>query len=245
MLLDAGSTLILMLLIFFGTGVSAFAGFAGLGGAGAVLLHVLPPQHVIPLIMLCSIATQASCLFYLRPSINWRMMAKMAAGGLTGLPIALHVLPMMDGSLFRLGFGWLLVAYACYMLLSMSAQPVSTHVLRQSSVPLVGFAGGLVGGMTAMPGAVPTLWCDLHGVSRLEQRGIVQPFMLVIQVAAILLLWQAPDSDVIYWNTFAIVLPAVAAGTWVGLTLFRQVDGLGFRRAVLVLLMLSGATLIF
>jgi hypothetical protein len=49
--------------------------------------------------------------------------------------------------------------------------------------------------MTAMPGAVPTLWCDLHGVPRLEQRGIVQPFMLVIPVAAILLLLQAPDSD--------------------------------------------------
>jgi len=43
---------------------------------------------------------------------------------------------------------------------------------------LVGFAGGLVGGLTAMSGAVPTLWCDLHGLSQLEQRGIVQPFML-------------------------------------------------------------------
>jgi uncharacterized protein len=123
MLSDVGSTFILMLLIFFGTGVSAFAGFAGLGGAGAILLHVLPPQQVIPLIMLCSIATQTSCLIYLRPSINWRMMTNMAAGGLTGLPIALYVLPIVDGSLFRLGFGWILVAYACYMLLSMSIRP--------------------------------------------------------------------------------------------------------------------------
>jgi hypothetical protein len=68
----------------------------------------------------------------------------------------------------------------------------------------VGFACGLVGGMTAMPGAVPTLWCDLHGVPRLEQRGIVQPFMLVIPVAAILLLLQAPDSDAPYWNTWPL-----------------------------------------
>jgi uncharacterized membrane protein YfcA len=95
-----------------------------------------------------------------------------------------------------------------------------------------------------MPGAVPTLWCDLHGVSRLEQRGIVQPFMLVIQVAAILLLLQAPAGDTPYWGTFILVLPAVAAGTWIGLRMFRQVDGCGFRKAVLVLLMLSGATLI-
>jgi uncharacterized protein len=98
--------------------------------------------------------------------------------------------------------------------------------------------------MTAMPGAVPTLWCDLHGVSRLEQRGIVQPFMLVIQVAAILLMLQAPAGDTLYWGTFILVLPAVVAGTWIGLRLFGQVDGCGFRKAVLVLLMLSGATLI-
>jgi uncharacterized protein len=27
---------------------------------------------------------------------------------------------------------------------------------------LVGFGGGLIGGLTAMPSALPTIWCDMH-----------------------------------------------------------------------------------
>jgi hypothetical protein len=81
MLLEIASILVTGAIIFLGTAVSAFA---GLGGAGAILLHVLPPQHVIPLIMLCSIATQASCLFCLRPQINWILLFSLAAGGLCG-----------------------------------------------------------------------------------------------------------------------------------------------------------------
>src|SRR4029453_3926971 len=35
--------------------------------------------------------------------------------------------------------------------------------------------------LTAMPSAVPTLWCDLRGLSKDQQRGIVQPFMVAMQ----------------------------------------------------------------
>jgi len=41
---------------------------------------------------------------------------------------------------------------------------------------VVGFGGGLVGGLTAMPGAVPTIWCDLRGLPKDQQRGLVQPY---------------------------------------------------------------------
>jgi uncharacterized membrane protein YfcA len=244
MLLDVGSVLILMALIFFGTVVSAFAGFAGLGGAGAILLHVLPPQHVIPLIMLCSIATQASCLLYLRPHVNWRLMAGLVTGGLMGLPIALHTLPHVNSSAFRQGFGWLLIAYSSYTLVSSHIRPPSVRAMRLSAVPFVGFAGGLIGGMTGMPGAVPTVWCDLHGVTRFEQRGIVQPFMLVTQIVAILVMLQSPSYGAPFWNTFVIALPAIASGIWIGLKLFKQVEARHFQKAILILLTLSGATLI-
>jgi len=39
-------------------------------------------------------------------------------------------------------------------------------------------------------------------------------------------------------------LPAVLAGTWAGLKLYGKLDETGFRRVVLVLLLISGASLI-
>jgi len=170
-------------------------------------------------------------------------MMSLVAGGLLGLPGALYALANLDPSVFRQGFGCLLLAYGLYMLVSSYLKPWRARVIRLSTVSLVGFAGGVVGGMTAMPGAVPTLWCDLHGISRVEQRGIVQPFMLVTQIAAVLLLLRQPADTAPYWTTFALVLPAVAAGTWFGLWLFTQADARVHRRTILVLLTLSGGSL--
>jgi uncharacterized membrane protein YfcA len=42
---------------------------------------------------------------------------------------------------------------------------------------------------------------------------------------------------------FVIGLPALFAGTWLGLKLFGRLDETGFRKVVLVLLLLSGAVL--
>jgi len=43
---------------------------------------------------------------------------------------------------------------------------------------------------------------------------------------------------------FLIGLPALAIGTWVGLQLFGKLDDQAFRRVVLVLLLISGASLL-
>jgi len=241
---EVGSVLALMALVFLGATVSAYAGFAGLGGAGAILLHILPPQHVIPLIMLCSIGTQLACLMCLRPRMAWRMIGASGLGGLVGVALALPLMSRIDPALFRAGFGWFLVAYAVYMLTRSRVVPLASGRLRIASLPLVGLAGGLVGGLTAMPGAVPTLWCDLHGVPKDDQRGIVQPFMVVTQGLAMLILLNRPGHDTAFLSSFAFALPAVVAGTWLGLRLYGHAGAITFRRAVLALLLASGASLV-
>jgi uncharacterized protein len=43
---------------------------------------------------------------------------------------------------------------------------------------------------------------------------------------------------------FVIGLPALLAGTWLGLKLFGRLDEAGFRKVVLVLLLVSGVALV-
>ena len=43
---------------------------------------------------------------------------------------------------------------------------------------------------------------------------------------------------------FLVGLPALALGTWAGLRLFGKLDDQAFRRVVLVLLLVSGASLL-
>ena len=54
------------LAVFLGGLVSGFSGFAFSAAAGAILLHFLQPIQAIPLMMICSIATQATSMVMVR-----------------------------------------------------------------------------------------------------------------------------------------------------------------------------------
>jgi uncharacterized membrane protein YfcA len=231
--------MLMALSIFAGAVVSGFTGFAFSAVAGAALLHVLPPGEAVPLMMLCSVLVQALSLVSLRREIEWRASARLIIGGLFGLPLALHVLLNADPTLFRIGFGTFLAAYAGYMLF----RP-ALHSLRHVQGPhydaAIGFAGGLVGGMTAMPGAVPTVWYDLRGFAKMRQRGVVQPYITVMQIAALAFLAASGMLPASLVGQLLYSLAPLAAGSLVGLALFGRVDEAMFRRVLLGVLLVSG-----
>jgi uncharacterized membrane protein YfcA len=117
------------------------------------------------------------------------------------------------------------------------------HVNSRSRHALIGFGGGLIGGLTAMPGALPTIWCDMHGMPKNEQRGLVQPFIAVMQIFALTLMLSRNSLSSTFLIDFAISLPALAAGAVLGIVMFRRINEIAFRRIVLVVLLFSGLSL--
>ncbi len=230
--------------VFAGALVSGFTGFAFSGVAGAVLLHVLPPAEAVPLMMACSILVQGYCLFSLRRQIDWRGALPLIFGGVMGLPPALYALLHADAGVLRAGFGCLLVAYAAYMLLRPAKRRFAGPERRWQKV-LVGFLGGLVGGVTAMPGAVVTVWYDLRGVPKDGQRAVLQPYIAVLQVAALALLAARSELPQPLAAELVLALAPLAAGAFAGVALFRRAGEGLFRRATLSLLLVSGLTYVF
>jgi uncharacterized protein len=240
---DAGVLLVLSIGVFAGALVSGFAGFAFSAVAGAVLLHVLPPTEAVPLMMICSIGVQASSLIVLRRRMKWQGSAVFIIGGSLGIPPSLYLLQHVDTQAFRMGFGCFLVVYSAYMLF----RPAAAYLRKFGNRPCdaaIGFAGGLVGGLTAMPGALPTMWCDLQGMGKEQQRGLVQPFIAAMQVFALgLMLWRRNLPARLFIDT-VWSLPALAAGTASGLALFGRMNDAGFRRAILAVLLFAGLALV-
>jgi uncharacterized membrane protein YfcA len=231
LLLDAG--------IFAGAVVQGMSGFAFSAVAGAVLLHVRPPGEAVPLMMACSIAVQAATLIRLRRLVSWDASIALIAGGALGIPPAIYLLHHTSTRSFGIGFGIFLVAYASWMFFRPKATGVPAAQNR-SHAAVVGFAGGLVGGLTAMPGALPTIWCDLRGLSKEQQRGLVQPFIAVMQAFALIMLLARSDISIGVLSDMLIALPALVAGSALGLILFARVNDATFRRVVLALLFVSG-----
>src|SRR6185437_12940553 len=97
-----------------------------------------------------------------------------------------------------------------------------------------GFAGGITGGATAFPGAIPAVWCSLRGLSKLEQRVLVQPFILVNQIAGRIYFSKLGILASATLTTYLWCAPGVALGTWLGLQLFNRIDDKRFRQVVLL-----------
>jgi uncharacterized protein len=239
---DIASFCLLSIAVFCGAFVSGLAGFAFSAVAGAILLHVLPPLEAIPLMMACSITVQATNLWALRKSIRWKQSSALVVGGLLGVPIAVWLLQAADARIFRESFGLAIACYAVYTLF----RPVLSRRLQMSvgRNALIGFSGGFVGGLTAMPGAIPTIWCDIHGVPKTEQRGLVQPFIAAMQIFALALMLLQNDLSSKVLVDFVASIPALLAGAALGIFAFRCVDEASFRRIILTMLLFSGLLLV-
>jgi uncharacterized protein len=239
---DVGSYMLLSIAVFAGAFVSGLAGFAFSAVAGGVLLHVIQPLEAVPLMMACSIGVQAANLWSSRQSIKWKETRVLVLGGLLGVPIAVWLLHVTDARMFREGFGIAVAAYAGYMLFRPSLSYLQQ--MSQSRNALVGFGGGLIGGLTAMPGALPTIWCDMHGMTKNQQRGVVQPFIAAMQLFALALMLMRGDLSSRVLLDLALSIPALLAGSALGIFTFRHVNDAMFRRIVLIVLMSSGLMLI-
>jgi uncharacterized protein len=134
------------------------------------------------------------------------------------------------------------VLYSLYALLRPAIQVVKAGGAAADSG--VGFLNGVLGGITGLAGILVTIWCGLRGWPKDVQRTVFQP--VAVAIFAMSALWigirGAVTVEVI--KLFLIGLPALLAGTSLGLKLYGRLDEATFRKIVLVLLLASGAFLI-
>lgn len=204
--------------VFAGALASGLAGFAFSAVAGAMLFHWLAPVEAVPLLLTCSIVTQMFSVARLWHVMRSAECLPYLAGGVVGIPIGAEMLQHLSPQRFAIGFGLFLVGYSGYMLL----RPHVVMKVRNRLVDvLAGFGGGVTGGATAFPGAIPTILCCTRGVSKNEQRGVVQPFILVMQIATLIYFsnftfWQRhrphficgafPPSSLVHGSDFASLI---------------------------------------
>lgn len=222
--------------------VSGLAGFAFALISSGMLLLLLPPLVAVPLVMGASALSQALSLLAVRRSVSWSRVWPFMLGGVTGVPFGTALLRIMPVPLFRLLLGSFLIAYSLFMLTRRKLYVMPRAGWGADGA--VGFAGGVLGGLAGLSGTLPTIWCGLRGWSRDEQRGVYQPYILLVQIAGLLSIGTSVHLSTTVLRLFLESLPGMLFGVWLGLRLYRRVDELWFRRIVLGLLLVSGGVLV-
>jgi uncharacterized membrane protein YfcA len=240
-----GSSLELVLFLlatFAGALVAGLSGFAFGLIAASIWLYILTPLQTATLIIAFGLIVQGYAVWKLRRALDWTKLWPFLLGAAFGVPVGVFILTWANPEHVRMTVGVFLILYSLYALFRPAIPPVKT--VSPAVDAGVGFLNGALGGMTGLAGILVTIWCGLRGWPKDVQRTVFQPVAVAIFLMSAIWIGArgAVTPDVI--QLFLIGLPALFAGTWVGLKLFGRLDEAGFRKVVLVLLLASGVVLV-
>ncbi|OOG27694.1 hypothetical protein B1C78_03340 [Thioalkalivibrio denitrificans] len=242
--------------MWFEIGVLVFGAFAASLAAGAsgfafglvgmaIWLHAISPARAVPLVILCSILLNMALIWRLWSSVDMKRLKPFLVGAVVGVPLGVAALRHVEPGVIRQTVGALLIVYSLYMVTraTMPVLPLSPRAGRTMDTG-VGALGGFMGGSTSLNGIFPTLWCGIRGWTPREQRGVFQPYVLLVHLYT--LAWLGGTGTLGRQTLHDILwcVPFVAAGGYIGLQLFHRTSEAGFRRLMLGLFIVSGVLLL-
>jgi hypothetical protein len=227
---------------FAGALVAGLSGFAFGLVVSSIWLYILTPLQTATLIIAFGLIVQGYSVWKLRRALDWRKLWPFVLGAAFGVPVGVAILTWANPVHARIGVGAFLVLYSLYALFRPAIPPVKAGGAAADAG--VGFLNGVLGGITGLAGILVTIWCGLRGWPKDVQRTVFQPVAVATFLMGALWIGARGVVTVDTVKLFLIGLPALFAGTWLGLKLFGRLDEATFRKVVLALLLASGLALI-
>ncbi len=230
--------------VFLGGFVSGLAGFGTALFALGFLLYVLPPEPAVAVILLLSLVSISQGLWTIRHAIvpNAAHMLRFLIPALFGIPVGSMLLAYVSPTALKLFIGVVFLTYgAAFVLLAQKPRVVPDSLPVDAAV---GFVGGVLGGMAGLAGAFATLWSSLKPWPKDKTRAILQPHNFAI--LALSALWLSRrgvfTGEVLAFS--AACLPVLVAGTLTGLSLYRRLNDVAYKTALVRLLFVAGALIL-
>jgi uncharacterized protein len=218
-------------------GAAVVRGYSGFGfsllGISALSL-LLPPAEIVPPIFILEVAASLHLLPGVWHDIHWRAIFWLTVGCVVGTPFGVYALAHVPAAPMTL-------ALASFVLIS-TILLARGHALKSLPGPgatlATGAASGLFNGGFGMGGPPVILFFLGSPAGVAAGRASMIAFFLMTDIVG--LAWQGWSgllSTSALWRAL-VLLPALAAGVWLGNRGFIHADPAHFRRWVLRLLML-------
>ncbi|MGE3796767.1 MAG: sulfite exporter TauE/SafE family protein [Thermomicrobiales bacterium] len=218
---------------------AAVSGMAAFGFSLVIvppLLLVFDPATVTTLVIVLTLVTRWLVLVDAWGAIRWRAVAVMAPTGFVGSFVGAWVLSELDDSYIKLMASAVVVVSALLLLRGRSIPGAHASL----SGPLAGFASGFLNTATGMAGPPAVLLFSAREYATQVFRGSLTAFFYLISMTGFLALVNEHLVGRRELTISMAMLPAALIGTWTGQQLTRRISQAAFRRAVLILLILTG-----
>lgn len=233
-------------ILFIALGALAGGFINGLAGTGTALfalgffLMVLPPKAAVAVVSILAVLAGSQGLWVVRHDIraNLSKLLMYLVPGLLGVPIGISLLQFVDTDTLRLLIGVLLVVYGGYFS-ARNALPAFSQATPLIDA-LVGFIGGLLGGMASLAGAVPGMWLSMRPWTKGEIRSVLQPFNVTVLSTTVVLLFFNGAYDSTVLKALIIALPVALVASQLGILIYQRISDTQFRRLLIGLSLLMG-----
>ncbi|MGB9369370.1 MAG: sulfite exporter TauE/SafE family protein [Xanthobacteraceae bacterium] len=224
----------------------AVRGGTGFGSAAAMplLALVIPLKILVPVWTLLGVASSITIVAHDYRQIAWRELVRTVPAGLIGIAAGLYAFKTLDTRTLTLGLGALVICYGFWSLWTTTQppmQPLSSRIIA----PAAGFVGGLVGTtFGTMASIFYAIYFDAIRLAKAHFRATMSAMMLTLSVirgAGYFAIGEFGREALI---AFAFAFPLMLLGIFIGDRFHADMPELTFRRAVSLVLIISGAALL-
>ena len=234
---------------FIWIGAGAFAGgfVNGLSGFGMAMaaivfwLQAVSPATASSLAAICAVVAHVQSVSMIIQHINVKRLTPFIIGGLFGIPVGTWLLIRIDEATFRTGIGAVMVVYCLVMLSGRFRLKTDPGPVADAGVF---FAGGILGGLAGLSGALPAMWAGLRGWGKNERRAIFQPFNMAILAVTVVAHLAAGLFTEELLRSLLVAIPLTLVGAHLGKSLYRRLGDHHFDRAVLAILLIAGVLML-
>ncbi len=229
---------------------AAFAGSVifGITGFGAALVtvpfatHFVPLPFALALFVLMDLANAFRIGFENPKNAVKSEWTRMVPAILLGTIAGVTLLVNLPRAAATLALGVFVLLFAIY---SLASSPDARRILATRWAYLAGFAGGITSTLFGAGGPPYAIYLSHRGLAKEQYRATMGFATLTsISLRTIAFLATGILLDPKVWIYAVIVVPAGLAGIWAASHLFKRISREALMRAVALMLLASGASLI-
>ena len=238
-----------LVLLFVAASLGGFAfgvtGFAFGVIASLFLHHAFLPRDVVFIVVGGGFLLNLLALPRFWADIDWRGALPYLAGATFGMPLGFVLLSHLPAGSARLVSSLIIISYCVFALFRQGTVPFRLPVLWGRVADTgIGFAGGVIGGVSGLGPLLPNVWYGLCGKDKRQARGLAQPYGLYVQGGMFWWLLWSGGNQTEGLPTISLAVVPMLVGAWLGLKLFDGLSLVAFRSVIIWLSLFGAAVLL-
>ena len=239
-MVEGGTVLCVLAVIFLATVVRSAFGFGEALIAVPLLALVIPVTVAVPLATLLSVTVAALILVQDWHQVHAGSAWRLVLSALCGIPLGLWLLTAVEAHVVKAVLAVVILAFSTYSLVGRTQLELKADGLAWG----FGFASGVLGGAYGMNGPPLVIYGALRRWSAAEFRATLQGYFLPVSLAGLFGYWYAGLWLPAVSTFYLLSLPVAMLAIFVGRAVNRRLHGRGFLRYVHLGLLVVGALLL-